>query len=396
MTMKEEQKIPAGYKSSPVGPIPEDWEVKKLGEVCPLQRGFDLPSDKLIPGEYPVVYSNGILNYHNTNMVKGPGVVTGRSGTIGKVTYIANDFWPHNTSLWVTSFNGNDVRYIFYLLQSLNLSKYASGSGVPTLNRNDLHIQKIAIPKLLEQRKIAEILGTWDKAIELQTALIEKLTLRKKGLMQQLLTSKKRLPGFSEPWKHIIMREVFDPVTEKNDGKGHMPMTISAKMGLVSQEHKFERVVAGNSLANYTLIKAGDFAYNKGNSNLYEMGCIYRLNDASAVVPFVYICFRSKNETLIDGNFYQYFFANHGLDQQLKKIITSGARGDGLLNVDCKDFFSLQIPYPSTKEQCSIAQILTTVDQEIEKEKQKLEALKQQKKGLMQQLLTGKKRVIIK
>lgn len=404
--------IPAGYKPSPLGPIPEDWEVKRLGEIgdvlmCRRILKHQTNISSGIPffkigtfGGTPDAYiSNDLyLDYSQKYPFPNKGaIIISAAGTIGRaVEYDGKPAYFQDSNLvWIDNDESKVLnRYLYYVY---GIIRWVSDTGtISRIYNNVIKQKQIIVPPRLEQRKIAEILSTWDKAIELQTVLIAKLILRKKGLMQQLLTSKKRLPGFSEPWKHIIMREVFDPVTEKNDGKGHMPMTISAKMGLVSQEHKFERVVAGNSLVNYTLIKAGDFAYNKGNSNLYEMGCIYRLNDASAVVPFVYICFRSKNETLIDGNFYQYFFANHGLDQQLKKIITSGARGDGLLNVDCKDFFSLQIPYPSTKEQCSIAQILTTVDHEIAKEKQKLEALKQQKKGLMQQLLTGKKRVITK
>ena len=88
-------------------PLVSSWEQRKLGEVAPLQRGFDLPVNQMMPGPYPVVMSNGIGGWHSKYMVKGPGVVTGRSGTIGSLHYIEQNFWPHNTSLWVTSFNGN-------------------------------------------------------------------------------------------------------------------------------------------------------------------------------------------------------------------------------------------------------------------------------------------------
>ena len=122
------------------------------------------------------------------------------------------------------------------------------------------------------------------------------------------------------------------------------------------------------------------------------MGCIYCLTEKSAVVPFVYICFR-----VIDGTcceFYKHFFINHGLDSQLKRIITSGARGDGLLNVNSEDFMSLKVPYPNIEEQNEIAYILNDADKEIELANEKLANLKSQKRGLMQQLLTGKKRII--
>ena len=390
MTMKEEQKIPAGYKSSPVGPIPEDWEVKKLGEVCPLQRGFDLPSDKLIPGEYPVVYSNGILNYHNTNMVKGPGVVTGRSGTIGKVTYIANDFWPHNTSLWVTSFNGNDVRYIFYLLQSLNLSKYASGSGVPTLNRNDLHIQKIAIPKLLEQRKIAEILGTWDKAIELQTALIEKLTLRKRGLMQQLLTGKKRLKGFPETIAIRPIKGMIHEVSERQGTKKTMPvLSVTNSKGFIAQIEQFDKEVASEDNSNYKVVKKGQFAYNPSRINVGSVDLLR--NFECGILSPMYVVFETNVASLLSEYLLQqlktYWFIGH-IPNYVQGSVRDSLSYDGLC--------AMKFFIPSTKEQNAIVKILNAADQEIEKEKQKLEALKQQKKGLMQQLLTGKKRAIIK
>ena len=104
--------VPQGYKDSPLGIIPKEWEVKRILDFAPLQRGFDLPTEKIVKGAYPVVYSNGILNFHIEYKAKGPGVVTGRSGTIGKVTYVESDYWPHNTSLWVTDFKGNNPKYV--------------------------------------------------------------------------------------------------------------------------------------------------------------------------------------------------------------------------------------------------------------------------------------------
>src|SRR5205823_1286102 len=96
------QQLLTGHKRLPG--FSGEWEVKRLGNVAPLQRGFDLPNPQLRQGPYPVVYSNGILNHHAAFQVKGPGVVTGRSGTIGKVSFVEKDYWPHNTSLWVTNF----------------------------------------------------------------------------------------------------------------------------------------------------------------------------------------------------------------------------------------------------------------------------------------------------
>ena len=211
--------------------------------------------------------------------------------------------------------------------------------------------------------------------------------------MQQLLTGRTRLPGFTTPWQKRRMKDCFEHITDTSNGCEYLPMTISARLGLISQKDKFDRVIAGDSLKKYTHIQKGDFAYNKGNSNLYEMGCIYRLKEQDAVVPFVYICFRPKQNVI--GEFYQHFFINHGLDRQLKRIITSGARGDGLLNVDKTDFFELEIVYPPIAEQKAIAEVLTAADNEIAIHRKKLDVLRLQKRGLMQQLLTGKTRVKI-
>ncbi len=105
--------VPVGYKQTEIGIIPEDWETLEIGKFAPLQRGFDLPSTIRKDGKYPVVYSNGIANTHYQFQVKGPGVVTGRSGTLGKVHFVGTDYWPHNRSLWVTNFNKVDPRVVY-------------------------------------------------------------------------------------------------------------------------------------------------------------------------------------------------------------------------------------------------------------------------------------------
>lgn len=144
------------------------WEQRKLGEVAPLQRGFDLPVNQMMPGPYPVVMSNGIGGWHSKYMVKGPGVVTGRSGTIGSLHYIEQNFWPHNTSLWVTSFNGNEPRFIYWLYASIGVERFGSGSGVPTLNRNDVHDLRVGFPcDVAEQRRIGTFFSCLDGLITL-------------------------------------------------------------------------------------------------------------------------------------------------------------------------------------------------------------------------------------
>ncbi|MGV3344468.1 restriction endonuclease subunit S [Enterobacteriaceae bacterium LUAb1] len=182
-----------GYKKSEVGDIPEDWDISTIGKIAPLQRGFDLPSSARKEGIYPVVYSNGIINYHNSFQVKGPGVITGRSGTIGKVHYVTDDYWPHNTSLWVTKFNNANVKFIYYLYTHIGFERFSSGSGVPTLNRNDAHDYWVLVPPMEEQTAIAAILSDMDKDIQTLQQRLDKTRQLKQGMMQELLTGKTRL-----------------------------------------------------------------------------------------------------------------------------------------------------------------------------------------------------------
>ena len=171
------------------------WVTDKIENIAPLQRGFDLPTSQIKEGNVPVVYSNGICNYHNKGKCKAPGLVTGRSGTIGHFTYIpSGEYWPHNTSLWVTSFFDNYPLYIYYIYSTLKFENFMGGSGVPTLNRNDIHEIEIKIPNNRnEQESIAEILNDIDLELKSLGAKFLKYKDFKKGMMQQLLTGKMRL-----------------------------------------------------------------------------------------------------------------------------------------------------------------------------------------------------------
>lgn len=151
-----------------------EWIHNTLGDVLTLQRGFDLPQTKRKPGPFPVIASTGPVGTHAQAMVEGPGVVIGRSGSIGGGQYIKSSFWPLNTTLWVKDFKKNDRRFCYYLLKSLDLASFNAGSGVPTLNRNHIHPLPVQIPEdVMEQRAIAHILGTLDDKIELNRKINE-------------------------------------------------------------------------------------------------------------------------------------------------------------------------------------------------------------------------------
>ncbi|CUB05972.1 restriction endonuclease subunit S [Tepidiphilus thermophilus] len=144
-----------------------EWKDCSLGEVIELKRGYDLPQKDRRPGDVPLVSSSGVTDTHAEAMVKGPGVVTGRYGTLGQVFYVEQDFWPLNTTLYVRDFKGSDPRFISYFLRNVDFLAYSDKAAVPGLNRNHLHQARVRIPAdPTEQRAIAHILGTLDDKIE--------------------------------------------------------------------------------------------------------------------------------------------------------------------------------------------------------------------------------------
>jgi type I restriction enzyme S subunit len=144
-----------------------NWNEKLLGDVVELKRGYDLPKDKRSPGEVPIVSSSGITGYHAEAMAKGPGVVTGRYGTIGEVFFVEGDYWPLNTTLYVRDFKGNDPLFISYLLRTLDFQAYSDKGAVPGINRNHLHMAKVRVPDQITQQAIANVLNSLDRQIDL-------------------------------------------------------------------------------------------------------------------------------------------------------------------------------------------------------------------------------------
>ena len=162
-----------------------NWTELELGGVINLKRGYDLPASKRKVGKIPIMSSSGINGYHNEEKVKGPGVITGRSGQLGKVFYIKDDYWPLNTTLYVEDFKNNYPKYVYYLLQTLEFEKFNAGSSVPTLNRNHVHKLKIKIPAYNIQKKIANILYMVDEKIQLNKEIVENLEEISQTLFKQ-------------------------------------------------------------------------------------------------------------------------------------------------------------------------------------------------------------------
>ena len=198
-----------------------------------------------------------------------------------------------------------------------------------------------------------------------------------------------RFPEFrgAEPWQNVTLEEASTPVTERVGERKLTPVSISAGIGFVPQAEKFGRDISGNQYQLYTLVRDGDFVFNKGNSLKFPQGCVYLLEGWGEVAaPNVFICFRLKDG--YSNGFFQNCFEQNQHGRQLKRHITSGARSNGLLNISKETFFGVEIPTPSPPEQNKIAACLSSVDEVIAAQAQKVDALKTHKKALMQQLFT--------
>ncbi|MFO1471764.1 MAG: restriction endonuclease subunit S [Turneriella sp.] len=196
-----------------------------------------------------------------------------------------------------------------------------------------------------------------------------------------------RFPEFAgeADWQSHSLHDISTRITEKVGTEKLMPVSITAGVGFVSQAEKFGRDISGDQYKNYIILREGEFAYNKGNSKKFAQGCVYKLKEFKKVAaPYAYISFRLKAG--FDADFFQLYFEMNVHGRQLQKYITSGARSDGLLNIDPDDFFRISLPTPSFPEQQRIADCLTSLDEVISTESQKLDALKAHKKGLMQGL----------
>lgn len=391
------------FKPSEVGPIPEEWEVKAICDIAPLQRGFDLPSSKLRDGNVPVVYSNGIGAYHDTGMCVAPALVTGRSGTVGKFTYIREGaYWPHNTALWVTSFCGNSPLYVKYLFETLDFEAFSTGTGVPTLNRNSVHDHKVAIPPRAEQEKIAEALSDVDGLLAAITKLIEKKRAIKQGAMQQLLTSKKRLAGFTGKWVEKRFDECFDLVGNNTFAREFM----------CEDTHGIANIHYGDVLIRYgsvldcsrtavpslldsvacktELLKEGDviIADTAEDETVGKAIEIRGLKDRCAVAGLHTIACRPR--FVFAAGWLGYYINSSAFHDQLLPLIT----GTKVSSISKAGLRTTVLHVPDLIEQQAIAAVLSDMDAEIaalEAKRAKYESIKQ---GMMQELLTGKTRLM--
>lgn len=191
-------------------------EKTSFKEFITLQRGYDLPISKIEEGDFPVLGSTGIIGFHNKAKIKSPGVVTGRSGTIGLVHHINMPYWPHNTSLWVRDFKGNNIKYVYYKLKTLNLKRFNGGASVPTLNRNTLDNLIISVHDKKSQDEITRILSTYDDSIDINQKRIHLLEQAARLLYREWFVyfrfpgheNVKMIDGIPEGWKRSCLKDI--------------------------------------------------------------------------------------------------------------------------------------------------------------------------------------------
>lgn len=182
------------------------WEKKKFIDFILLQRGHDLTKEQIKLGIYPVVTSTSIMGYHNAYKAEGPGVITGRSGTIGEVQYVEENYWPHNTSLYVKDFKGNYPKFVYYFMKNFGTDRVKGGSAVPTLNRNNLSGIDVYIPDFESQQRIASVLEKYDDIIENNQKQIKLLEEAAQRLYKEWFINL-RFPGYEG-------MEIIDDVPE--------------------------------------------------------------------------------------------------------------------------------------------------------------------------------------
>lgn len=401
--MNKDKHIPSGYKPSPLGPIPEDWEVKRIGDFGKVVTGStpptedaenygltykfvspaDISDNKYIQETEKHLSEKGFAI--SRRMPKGTVLFTCIGSTIGKCA-VANEELTSNQQINAVICDSNhNGDYLYYELcnRSGRIRQIAGEQAVPIINKSTFESFKIICPTLSEQNRIATLLSLWDTAIAKQTALIEKLTLRKRGLMQQLLTGKRRLKGFEGGNFHRLGNYISE-CTRRNAGCNRV-LSVTNTRGFILQEEQFDKIVASNDTSNYKVVRRGEFAYNPSRVNVGSLAMLTEYDEG--ILSPMYIVFKANEN--IDKNYLlqclqSYWFRGH-IPAYTQGSVRDSLSFDGLC--------SMKFYIPTLQEQKAISAILEHADKEIELANKKLARLQEEKRGLMQVLLSGKRRV---
>lgn len=417
--MTNKNNIPAGYKDSVVGIIPQEWEVKPVKDFGKVVTGntpstaevsnygdeymFVSPADlsddkKYILRTEKMLSSKGYAV--SRKMPKGAILYTCIGSTIGKIGIASCELTSNQQINAVICDDNNEYFYYALLFLTGRIKMFAGEQAVPIINKSDFERIKLAVPPMGEQRKIAEILGVWDEAIERQSRLIEKLELRKRALMQRLLTGRTRLPGFTTPWQKVKLGEIgktYNGLTGKSkedfeDGNAKFIPYINVfsnekvnidKLGVVSVDESEKQ----------NKVQYGDIFFTVSSETPDEVGMSSVLLEYIDDTYLNSFCFGYR---LNDFETLNPIFASYILrGDRFRNYMMVLAQGSTRFNISKNEVMKLRIELPSLSEQKAIAEVLTTADDEIATHRKRLDALRLQKRGLMQQLLTGKTRVKI-
>lgn len=413
MTLKS-NKIPVGYKDSPLGIIPQEWEVKPLcyfgeiysggtpdTEVSEYWNGdiaWCTPSDitkletKYIDKTEVRITEKG-LKESSATLLPPRSIVVCTRATIGNAAICRIEISTNQGFKNIIPNDKINPEWLYYIIvfSQSRLIRLGCGSTFLEVSKKDFSRFKIPHPPLAEQEKIAEILSTWDKAIEKQTQLIQKLELRKKGLMQQLLTGKKRLPSFTGEWKKVKLGEIADivgggtPNTDINNyWNGTIPWFTPTEIGTEKYVANSKRYITQEGL-------------NNSSARLLPVGTILFTSRATIGLKAILISEATTNQG------FQSFIVNktnsieyvYYLLDIINDRIQQKASGSTFSEISSSSIRKISFNIPSLQEQTAIANILSSCDEEIRLAQDKLVAMREQKKGLMQVLLTGKKRVTL-
>lgn len=384
------------------------WKKITLGEVTkqgkPIVYGI-VQAGSHVPDGIPYLKSTDVggeivteklqrtspeIAYKYRRSEVSPGdLVFSLRGNIGAISIVPNSLKIANLTQGTARISVKEsilAQYIRYALAnpivSKEIAKVSKGSTFQEISLEHLRKIEILIPPYEEQEQIATILTTWDEAIAKTQALIE----QKEKIFDQTRKKLTQTPGTSSV-RHCHLSEITTEIIRRGNGQTHPVMMISSTQGFIPQSEKYGRDMTGESLQKYILLKQGEFAYNRGNSKTYPYGCIFRLEREEALVPFVYTCFALNED--FDSDYFRHYFEAGALNRQLYPLISSSARGNGLLNISTEYFFSCKIPLPDRDYQKQCAAFLNTGKQEIEILRAQLNSLQNQKQGLMQKLLSG-------
>lgn len=412
-----EVKLPEGYKQTEVGVIPEDWEVKDIGEALTIKHGKDQKQVESSSGQYPIFGTGGQMGWANNFLYNKPSVLIGRKGSINKPRYIDVPFWTVDTLFYSQVHNGYDEKFMFYKFCLIDWMNYNEASGVPSLNASTISNVKISVPKKLEQTAIATALSDVDNLIQSLEKLIAKKEAIKTGTMQQLLTGKTRLPEFAT-------RDDGSPKGFKQTELGRIPEDWDYKALSEMTENKgLVRGPFGGALKKDSFVRTGFKVYEQRNA-IYantEIGKYYidkdKFNElqrftvkpkdfivsCSGTIGRIYqipvnapegIINQALLKITLNKNTDEHFFYQIFNSKEFQESITDSTQGGAMKNlIGMSEFKKSIMLMPSKPEQTAIATILSDMDVEIQALQQRLEKTRDIKQGMMQQLLTGKVRL---